>query len=183
MQTLTDQLTAAVATNANSDNAAPRHTLKGVAKTLKQLAKQLTKQQAKQEQAAKKAAAPSAKMQRKAFAGELLTVLRPQLGLGTATSTAAPKPIVKMVQRLAAKLIEQRRKQARQTAKATRKAAKKLKKEHTLAPVLKIVRLTPAATSRSAPTARRVQATRATSKTALPAGSAKKELAATATAA
>jgi hypothetical protein len=179
IQTLTDQLTAAVVPNADSDAAAPTRTLKGVAKTLKLLAKQLTTQQAKQERTAQKAARPTAKKQRKALAGELLTTLRPQLGLGTATSTEVPKPLIKTVNRLAAKLIEQRRKQARQSAKATRKATRKLRDEQTLAPVLQVVRLAPAGNGRPAPATRSGRASRVASNGSLPTGVAKKELAAT----
>lgn len=177
MQTLTDQLTTAVVPSSDSNATAPDRTKKGVAKTLKQLAKQLTKYQAKQEQAAQKTAVPTAKMQRKALASELLTALRPQLGLGNVTSTKAPKPIAKTVNRLAAKLIAQRHKEAGQNAKATRKAAKELQNEKTLAPVLQVVRLAPASSSRPASAARLGRAKRAASNGALATGAAKKELA------
>ena len=178
MQTLTDQLTTAVVPSSNAATAAPGRTKKGVANTLKQLAKQLIKHQAKQEHAAQKTAVPTAKMQRKALAGELLTALRPQLGLGTVTSTKAPKPIAKTVSRLAAKLITQRRKQAGQNAKAVRKAAKELQNEETLAPVLQVVRLAPASSARPASTTRLGRAKQAASNGALATGAAKKALAA-----
>lgn len=177
MQTLTDQLTTAVVPSSDSNAAAPGRTKKGVAKILKQLATQITKQQAKQERAAQKTVVPTAKMQRKTLAGELLTALRPQLGLGTVTSTKAPKPIVKTVNRLAAKLIAQRRKQARQLVKAVRKSAKELQDDETLAPVLQVVRLAPASAGRPAPAARLGRAKRVASNGALATGAAKKELA------
>jgi hypothetical protein len=176
MQTITDKLTAALIAPSDSDAVAPSHTLKGVAKTLKQLAKQLTKQHAKQERAAKRAAVPSVKKQRKALALELLTALRPQLGLGTATKITVPKPIAKTVTRLAAKLIKQ-------SAKATRKATRQLGHEETLVPVLKVIRLAPTANGRSTPAARSGRSKPATSNGALSAGAAKKELAATTSAA
>ena len=177
MQTPTDQLLTAAVPASDSAAAAPARTQKGVAKILKQLATQITKQQAKQEYAAQKTAAPTAKMQRKALAGELLTALRPQLGLGTVTSTKAPKPIAKTVNRLAAKLIAQRRKQARQMAKAMRKTAKELQNDRTLAPVLQVVRLAPASAGRPVPATRLGRAKRAASNGALVTGAAQKELA------
>ncbi|GAA4054802.1 hypothetical protein GCM10022409_47380 [Hymenobacter glaciei] len=179
MQTLTDQLTTAVATQFDPEAVATGYSLKGVAKTLKQLAQQLTKQQAKQEHAARKVTGPTAKTQRKALAAELLTALRPQLGLGTATSTAAPRPITKTVNRLAAKLIKQRGKQAKQAAKAMRKAARQLRKEQTLAPVLQVVRPTSVANALPALATRPNRARRTASNGSLTAGSARKELAAT----
>ena len=182
MQTLTDQLATAIVPTSASDAAAPGRTQKGVAKTLKQLAKQLTKQQAKHEHAAQKIAAPTAKMQRKALADELLTALRPQLGLGNAPSTKAPKSIAKTVNRLAAKLIAQRRKETEQVVKAMRKAANKLRKEKMLAPMLQVVRLAPASNGRPAPAARLSRAKQAASNGALATGAAKKELAATSSA-
>ena len=178
MQTLTDQLATAVVPSSDFHAAAPGRTKKGVAKILRQLATQVTKQQAKQEHATQKTASPTAKMQRKALAGELLTALRPQLGLGTVTSTKAPKSIAKTVNRLAAKLIAQRRKQAGQHAKAVRKAAKELQNEETLAPVLQVVRLAPASSGRPAPAARLGRAKQAASNGAVATGAAKKELAA-----
>ena len=174
MQTLTDQLTMSIVPSYAPGATAPGHTPKGVAKALKQLAKQLAKQQARHEYAAQKIDTPTAKMQRKALAGELLTALRPQLGLNTATSTKAPKSIAKTVSRLAAKLIAQRRKEAGQVAKATRKAAKKLQKEETLAPVLQMVRRAPASNGRPAPAARLSRAKPATSNGALATDAAKK---------
>lgn len=178
MQTLTDQLTTAAVSSSDSAADAPGRTQKGVAKILKQLATQVTKQQAKQEHAAQKTAAPTAKMQRKALAGELLTALRPQLGLGTVTSTKAPKSIAKTVNRLAAKLIAQRRKQAGKNAKAVRRATKELQNEQTLAPVLQVVRLAPISSARPASTTRLGRAKKSASNGALATGAAKKELAA-----
>ena len=178
MQTLTDQLATAAAPSSDYNVPAPGRTKKGVAKILKQLATQITKQQAKQAHAAQKTASPTTKMQRKALAGELLTALRPQLGLGTVTSTKAPKSIAKTVNRLAAKLIAQRRKQAGQHAKAVRKVAKELQNEQTLAPVLQVVRLAPTSSSRPAPATRLGRAKQAASNGALATGAAKKELAA-----
>lgn len=178
MQTFPDHLATAIVPSSDSNAAAQGHPKKGVAKILKLLAKQLIKQQAKQEYAAQKTTAPTAKMQRKALADELLVTLRPQLGLGTVTSTKAPKPIAKTVKRLAAKLIAHRHKQAGQKAKAMRKAAKQLQHEKTLASVLQVVRRAPASSGRPAPAARLSRAKQPASNGALATGAAKKELAA-----
>ena len=167
MQTLTDQLTTAVAPHFSPDDAAPTRTLKGVAKTLRRLAKQLTAQQAKQAREAEKATMPTAKELRKALAGELLSALKPHLGLAKAKSAEAPKPIIKTVSRLAEQILKQRRKQTKQAAKALRQAAKKEKKQakqaHPVAPVLKVVRLAPAANGQPVVAARRVRTKRSAS--------------------
>lgn len=175
MQTLTDQLTTAVAPCLSSEGA-PSRTLKGVAKTLKHLAKQLTKQQVKQEQAAQKAAVPTAKKLRKALAGELLTALRPHLGLATVAGAEVPKVVAETLNRLAVQLIKQRRKQAEQAAKVTRKAAKQQRKEKTVAPILKVVRLSLAAKGQPA-AARRAPSKRATPRAAPAPAAVKAELA------
>lgn len=171
MQTLTDQLTTAVAPH-SSPEATTNRTLKGVAKTLKHLAKQLTKQHAKQEAAAQKAATPTGKKQRKALTLELLKTLRPFLGSADDTGGKVSKPIGKTVQHLSAQLIEQRRKQAKQVAKASRKSAKREEKAE--APVLKVVRLASAVTSK--PASRRAPTKRMAPPTA--SAAIKKELAA-----
>ena len=174
MQTLTDQLTTAVAPHLGSD-AAPSHTLKGVAKTLKHLAKQLTKQRVKQAQAAKKAAVPTANQQRKALAAELLTALQPHLSLASSDTTEVPKALAKTVSRLATQLLKQHRQQAKQVAKATRKAAKQQRKDKTLAPVLKVVRLSPALNGQPVAAVRRAPAKRAALKAAPSPAAARKE--------
>ena len=101
MQTLTDQLTTAVAPHFSPEDAASTRTLKGVAKTLRHLAKQLTAHQGKQARAAEKAAMPTPEKLRQELAGELLFALKPHLNLATAKSAGALKSIVKTVNHLA----------------------------------------------------------------------------------
>ncbi|MDQ2770704.1 MAG: hypothetical protein M3Y54_09405 [Bacteroidota bacterium] len=177
MQTLTEQLETAIAPHLSPDAAAPTRTLKSVAKTLKQLARQLTKQRVEQE----KAAAPTAQKQRKVLAGELIASLKPHLGNEQNSKDAVPKAVTKLVKHLAAQLVKQRRQQDKQIARMARKAAKQKNVKQVLAPVLKVVRLAPAANGQ--PAARSVRAKRATSNGSLNAGSAPKKLAATTSAA
>lgn len=156
-QPKTDQLAAALAPHLGL---APTRTLRGVAKSLRRLARQLTNQQAKQERAAAKAALPTAKKQRNALAGELLTALHPHLGLGRTAASEIPKKVVRTVKQLATQLLKQRTKLARHTAKAARKAAGKTPPAKPATTPARAARPQPMTAARKPATAKVVGATR-----------------------